>query len=338
MRTVQASAPGKALLCGEYAVLAGAPAIVVALDRRVTVVISETQNEWHEVSTPGPGKRSWRFSSDSNSNHDIAWHDADAAQLFGLFASVWKVLQPEPGTGLSITIDSRQLYDADSGAKLGIGSSAAVATSLVAALQCLSSADGDPYLLAQHAHRDFQGGSGSGVDVAASFHGGAVVFARDATPEQTIWPAGLCCRFLWSGIPADTAVRLENLDVGLLTANARGPAGLLAASAAQAARSWQAGNAAEILDDIAEFTSSLMVFADDYDLDIFGAGHLEINDLASQYGIVYKPCGAGGGDIGVALSVDENALASFCNKAMGKGFNALDVAVDNLGVTTDIKN
>ena len=37
MNRVGASAPGKALLCGEYAVLEGAPAVVAAVDRRVTV-------------------------------------------------------------------------------------------------------------------------------------------------------------------------------------------------------------------------------------------------------------------------------------------------------------
>lgn len=336
MRTVEASAPGKAILCGEYAVLAGAPAIVVALDRRVKVRISESRNEWHEVSAPGLSGRCWKFSTDCN--RDISWHEADAEQIFSLFSSVWRVLKPDPTTGLSITIDSRQLHDPESGAKTGIGSSAAVATSLVAALARLIPVAGDPYLLAQDAHRDFQDGGGSGADIAASYHGGTVVFSRGTAPLSASWPAGLRCRFFWSGLPADTVAQVAKIDAGVLTANAPGSAGRLAAGAVNAADSWVAGDAAAVLSDVAEFASLLKIFADDHDLDVFGAGHLEISELASQCGIVYKPCGAGGGDIGVALSVDDHALASFCSEATNRGFRPLEVAVDDSGVTTNIKN
>ncbi|TNF61233.1 MAG: hypothetical protein EP303_05910 [Deltaproteobacteria bacterium] len=43
MTPVGASAPGKALLCGEYAVLEGAPAVVAAVGRRVSVAWREDQ-------------------------------------------------------------------------------------------------------------------------------------------------------------------------------------------------------------------------------------------------------------------------------------------------------
>ena len=36
---IVASAPGKAVVSGEYAVLAGAPALIAALDRRVTCTL-----------------------------------------------------------------------------------------------------------------------------------------------------------------------------------------------------------------------------------------------------------------------------------------------------------
>jgi phosphomevalonate kinase len=47
MTPVGASAPGKALLCGEYAVLEGAPAVVSAIGRRVSVA-------WSDESVPMP--------------------------------------------------------------------------------------------------------------------------------------------------------------------------------------------------------------------------------------------------------------------------------------------
>ena len=41
---VTASAPGKVVLSGEYAVLSGAPAICMAVNRRATVTIEQTSN------------------------------------------------------------------------------------------------------------------------------------------------------------------------------------------------------------------------------------------------------------------------------------------------------
>ena len=51
MRGVTASAPGKLVLAGEYAVLAGAPAIVAAMDRRVVcrVAVAE-RGHWQFLS------------------------------------------------------------------------------------------------------------------------------------------------------------------------------------------------------------------------------------------------------------------------------------------------
>ena len=51
--TVVASAPGKAVLCGEYAVLDGAPAVCMALDRRARVTVTPFEGDWNRVSAPG---------------------------------------------------------------------------------------------------------------------------------------------------------------------------------------------------------------------------------------------------------------------------------------------
>ena len=49
---VEASAPGKLVVSGEYAVLAGAPALVAAVDRRVTCnLVPRDRGGWRFVST-----------------------------------------------------------------------------------------------------------------------------------------------------------------------------------------------------------------------------------------------------------------------------------------------
>ena len=61
MTTIRASAPGKLFLLGEYAVLEGAPAMLTAVDRRVTVQIT-TSDRWRvtAVGLPG-GQRGERY-------------------------------------------------------------------------------------------------------------------------------------------------------------------------------------------------------------------------------------------------------------------------------------
>ncbi|MDH3305214.1 MAG: hypothetical protein OEM92_08415, partial [Gammaproteobacteria bacterium] len=59
-----ASAPGKLVLCGEYAVLDGAPAVCMAVDRRATVTVTDADGRWHRVSAPGYASTEGRFRAD----------------------------------------------------------------------------------------------------------------------------------------------------------------------------------------------------------------------------------------------------------------------------------
>ena len=58
---IRASAPGKVVLSGEYAVLNGAPAICMAVNRRAVVTIEATADEHHVVIAPGHVEEPRRF-------------------------------------------------------------------------------------------------------------------------------------------------------------------------------------------------------------------------------------------------------------------------------------
>jgi len=89
MTTVIASAPGKAVLSGEYVVLEGAPAIATALNRRARIKLSKTQQEYHSVTAPGYMDGTWRFLQDRNGA--FKWQDElPAASSFALLENVWK--------------------------------------------------------------------------------------------------------------------------------------------------------------------------------------------------------------------------------------------------------
>ncbi len=53
MIDVKTSAPGKVVVSGEYAVLDGAPAICMAVNRRAHISITTTDNDYHSVLAPG---------------------------------------------------------------------------------------------------------------------------------------------------------------------------------------------------------------------------------------------------------------------------------------------
>jgi len=71
---------------------------------------------------------------------------------------------------MAISLDTRAFRDPSSGNKIGLGSSAALAAALSVALESIGGARARD---AAHAgHRTFQGGAGSGVDVACGIAGG----------------------------------------------------------------------------------------------------------------------------------------------------------------------
>jgi len=163
MNAIIATAPGKAVLSGEYAVMDGAPAICMAVDRRAQVTIVDHAEQWHTVVSPGFTAAEGRFQVEQGQLEWLAGGDA-----YDLFEQVWREVRPEPAGRVSITLDTRQFLDADSATKLGIGSSAALTVALAASMCASFAANVDSSQVAKIAHRKFQGNVGSGIDVACS--------------------------------------------------------------------------------------------------------------------------------------------------------------------------
>src|SRR5690606_42155959 len=75
VRASGASAPGKAVLIGEYAVLEGAPAVAMALDRRARVGLASGNGPGHAVRSLNSGARA-RFGPMPGGG--LAWQDRGA--------------------------------------------------------------------------------------------------------------------------------------------------------------------------------------------------------------------------------------------------------------------
>ncbi len=155
--TIICRSPGKAIILGEYALLQGGPGLVVAVDRYVECRIT----------------RACRFELEAMGQH----YEAKTTKALkscdprlAVVAAVFDALLAEPELpSLKVSIDSSSFSQGE--AKLGLGSSAAVAVSLAHALRILRERAVTPAALfadALRAHRSAQGGVGSGIDIAAS--------------------------------------------------------------------------------------------------------------------------------------------------------------------------
>lgn len=318
MNGAVASAPGKVVLSGEYAVLDGAPAICMAVDRRAQVKVSRLDADWNSVSARGYSSAEGRFIVEGAT---LTWLQGEGQ--FRLVDALWNTQPSIDWSGMAIELDTRAFFDSASGEKLGLGSSAALTVALVAAL----TQSNDVLEHALRAHRLFQHGAGSGVDIAAGVHGGLIEYrAAGAAVTPLTWPEGLCYRLIWTGVPASTGTRLERLR----GAGHRRSRDLLAKSAANIAAAWY--STASLLGEYPAYIAALRHFSDDYKLGIFDAGHDKLAAEAAKAGLVYKPCGAGGGDIGILLGASIEALDEFVTGIDMQGCRPVMCEVDGSGV------
>lgn len=304
MGRVTASAPGKVVLCGEYAVLDGAPAVAMAVNRRARVTIDS-------------GARAAVSS--------IGLRGSPDTRLLDSVCDVLDIDRPDA----AITLDTGAFTDAQSGRKLGIGSSAALAVALVGALSSRDAGPGRIFETALAAHRRFQGGRGSGVDIAASTAGGLIGYRQGEAPRSLAWAANLSYALLWSGVAASTPSKLASF--GRQTVHASRQA--LFRASGVVAELWQQGDAGALVDGYRDYVATLIAFDVDHELGIFDAGHDELANHRTHDDVVYKPCGAGGGDVGIVLGTDMDGVARFARHAESRGFRRLDLALDPQGAS-----
>jgi phosphomevalonate kinase len=126
---VIASAPGKVVLCGEYAVLDAAPAIAMAVDRRARATLAISNEASSVVTAKAYTKNIGRFQTRDGS---IEWQEGQ--QYFGVIDSVWRAAELSESRAMSIELDSSEFIDSNSHSKLGVGSSAAITVALCAAV------------------------------------------------------------------------------------------------------------------------------------------------------------------------------------------------------------
>lgn len=348
---MRATAPGKIILLGEYAVLEGATAIAVAVDREVRVDLAPVPGAASRVSaSPAPrDPREFVLAVDEG----LRWLDGDEDDRgFGLVRKVLEHSVSRLGmSGLArnafdVHLDSSGLFRPACGGppvKLGLGSSAALTVALAtglrdfAGLPALSRAKWLPLLV--DIHRAIQSGRGSGIDVAASLYGGIIAYdIRCGAPvaRPVTLPSALAYRFVWTGKPASTTGMLRSL-AAWRAGNAREYDKLMDAMrgiAKNAVAAARTGDCAAFLDEIAAYSVRLQDLGKRSGIEIYSPPHRTLAALAIESGLVYKPCGAGGGDLGVILGADAEGADRLAARAEESGYPPIDISISPDGVRT----
>jgi phosphomevalonate kinase len=319
-----ASAPGKAILLGEYAVLEGAPAVVTAVDRRARAAVEPIpERQIHVVSAERPGSAAV-IELDASGWY---WRDAEDAERLRLVHEVLRAIlpaRPQRVVGFRIQLDTQAFFASNCGmrAKLGLGSSAALTVACAAAVASFVRAPAfdarspDWQAEVHRIHRSFQNGQGSGADIAASLCGGSLIYTRDpssAGPQPLRWPATLHARFVWSGRSASTPLMLARLASfkSLHRAAYQRCLSRLVHLAEEGASALAAAQVAAFIDVADRYAAALAALDEASGIGIVSDEHARLRQIGHASGVVYKSCGAGGGDLGVALSRDRERLVAF---------------------------
>jgi phosphomevalonate kinase len=310
-----ATAPGKLIVTGEYAVLDGAPALVTAIDRRAIA----RRNATPRGSSP--------------------FLVAVAEEIAALRGPTDDAAR----AALAISVDSTAFYHRIT--KLGLGSSAAV--TVAATALALGTAEKEQVLavaLAAHARAQGpRGARGSGADIAAAVHGGTIVYARTqgAAPpcriERRRWPASVAIAPFFTGAAADTAQLVARVEAARETDRALVEAALSAI--ADASRAACAALAAPpdiatlaLIGAIALAGNAMDRLALATGIDLVPECVTAARSALARVGGTAKTTGAGGGDVGIAVfpaTVDATVVSRLLIEA---GCQPLRISLDDTGV------
>lgn len=326
-------APGKLFVAGEYAVVdAGNPAVLVAVDRYVSVAVTGLPGTGVRISSDlGPRDVAWRWQDGRLRPYGTDDEQGARTGLAHVVSAVETVARLLTERGLPVPAFRVSVESGlhDNGTKYGLGSSGAVTVAAVAAVAVfcgLELSRDERFRLAMLATARIEPRA-SGGDLAAGTWRGWISYqapdraavldlaARGGVEEalRAPWPGfevrrlpepeGLSLEVGWTGKPASTASLVSDLD----RRNWRGSAShrRFVATTTDCVRAFvgalEQGDQQGLLDQIRRARRELARLDDEVGLGIFTTGLTALCEAAEAVGGAAKPSGAGGGDCGIAL-------------------------------------
>jgi phosphomevalonate kinase len=293
-------APGKVVLSGAYAVLEGAPSLVAAVDRYVSVdsnVAAEFLTD--EVKAAGLPASYWFDASALRHDGRKLGLGSSAAILVATLAAHCLV-QPNPPSPESLG-------------------------------ECV-------YPDALAAHRLAQGG-GSGIDVAASCYGGFLQFQLHdgGTRVRRLGALSTLCFEVWTSTQAaSTAAMLAQVReyAERCPAEYRRDIAAQSQAAEATAGAWSRQDQPGVILGLLAQRHALQRLGANARIPIVTHEVETLSDIAEQHGAAVLPAGAGGGDI--ALYVGREPSSCMIDELLQYGHARLPVLLGADGVHADI--
>lgn len=346
---IRAKAPGKMILLGEYAVLEGAPALVSAVDRHAEVEATENQRSEFSVSAPSLDVEAIDFVVTSKGHVRFDPRiDSGILQRLEFFRLIFEHIlnhfENRSLPYLKFKLNTDAFYSAEINRKMGFGSSAALTAALIRVL--LEKDDRDVskekvMQIALDAHHHAQGKVGSGIDIAASTYGGVLVYritgGESALQYEVnnldLWDT-LSILPIWTGQSASTkkmvgGIREFKEAQPIIYDNVIQHLSRLSADGCAAFKQQDPDKFFEIVGDYHDGMDQL---GQKSGVPVISPEHRRLNDIVRQSGGIYKPSGAGGGDIGIAFSTNADQLNHIKQKVEREGFKTLNIKIAGQGV------
>jgi phosphomevalonate kinase len=291
------------VLTGAYAVLSGAPAIVVAVDRYAVADASRP------AQGPAPAEVAAAFGSDPAPELDLTSLQAEDGRKLGLGSSAAAVVAALGARALARGSD---LTDPKT--------------------------RGDLFRTAREAHARVQAG-GSGVDVAASTYGGMLRYqlvGSSAEIRRIVVPPDVTLHAFASSRSARTSDLRARVDAAARENPGAGEAigDAMAAVAAQAADAIAAGEASSFVAAVRAYERCLDRLGAFAGAPIVPDGWGGLAQRAVSEGAAFIPSGAGGGDVAAWLGPTAPS-PSFLAHAATLGLSPLRLGIDPGGVLAD---
>ena len=348
---LSASAPGKLVLFGEYAVLENSPAIVAAVNRRALITIEQSRRDHGTLILPHL-KVSVPFATDGDVIKPLVKPETSSAveAVSRVISMLNRMLYLETKAKgvfnrMSLTIDTSDFFSADGNMKMGLGSSAAITVGLLVAVR----SHVNHVRINKHAlmhdgyrhHNESQTQAGSGIDIAASVFGGILRYklginspTYSAEIKQITTPEDLQMRFVWSGRPASTASFLKNFAA--YREGKRGEfnrtMGRLIRLAQDGCEAFEKSNTPAFLQSVEGFYHCLENLSLRSRIPIISTDHRRIARIVYENGGYYKPSGAGGGDFGIIFGTQKSQTDVIAKRVAEAGYSLPNLCISADGV------
>lgn len=359
---IEVTAPGKLMLSGEWSVLElGNPAIVLAIDKKAIVKISENQSI--VVSAEQAGVKNSKAVFDDEKIVFLGLNPNQEKGIMFVKAGLETVLRylnekKVEIKGFHLETDSTQLHRG--GEKLGFGSSAAITSAVVLAVLAhhkLEIESEELFKLSTLAHFHAQGKIGSGFDVASTVHGGALVYTRfdaDQIQRLALKPLTEALGEKWPGLSMKKINLPENFGFLAINSGKKADTRELV-NHLKKFRTEKKHEYFRIINAIRETTITLAESLENSEgekiISLIKKNRLLLKELGQKSGVkletteltkiieeaellgcAAKFSGAGGGDNAIVVYFDESKKQELLNAFKNKGFKVIETSISENGV------